>query len=221
MKKFLAMMAFAVMIVMTGCAKSGKVEKVVNYETQPFTQVVMDGVGNIIFTQGSDYIVRLEGDSALISRTFVTFDNGCMRVSQKANNKAKKGLNIYVTAPSLEKAETNGVGSFESTSDVNFDNNFMFESNGVGSIKIKNFTCKTFKYDQEGVGSSDLSIKCQNAYVSSAGVGSCKLEIEADTLRISVDGVGSVKVKGHVKKYEHEGTSFVSKISDKELVVGE
>ena len=221
MKKFLAMMAFAVMIVMTGCAKSGKVEKVVNYETQPFSQVVMDGVGNIIFTQGSDYSVRLEGDSALISRTIVTFDNGCMRVSKKSNNKVKKGLDIYVTAPSLEKAETNGVGSFESTSEVNLDNNFMFESNGVGSVKIKNFTCKDFKYDQEGVGSSDLSINCQNANVRSAGVGSCKLEIEADYLHISVDGVGSVKVKGHVKKYEHEGTSFVSKISDKELVVGE
>lgn len=221
MKKFLAMMAFAAMIVMTGCAKSGKVEKVVNYETQPFTQVVMDGVGNIIFTQGSDYSVRLEGDSALISRTIVTFDNGCMRVSQKSNNKVKKGLDIYVTAPSLEKAETNGVGSFESTSEVNLDNNFMFESNGVGSVKIKNFTCKDFKYDQEGVGSSDLSINCRNANVRSAGVGSCKLEIEADYLHISVDGVGSVKVKGHVKKYEHEGTSFVSKISDNELVVGE
>ncbi len=215
------MVFFAAMIVMTGCAKSGKVEKVVNYETQPFTQVQMDGVGNIIFTQGSDYSVRVEGDSALISRTFVTFDNGCMKVSQRANSKTKKGLSIYVTAPSLEKAETNGVGSFESTSEVNFDNNFMFESNGVGSIKIKNFTCKDFKYDQEGVGSSDVSVKCQNANIRSAGVGSCKIEIEADYLHVSVDGVGSVKVKGHVKKYEHEGTSFVSKISDKDLVVGE
>lgn len=221
MKKFLTMMAFAAMIVMSSCAKSGKVEKVVNYETQPFTQVEMNGVGNIIFTQGSDYSVRAEGDSALIEKTMVTFENGMMKVSQKPNTKSKNGLSFYVTAPSLQKVESNGVGSFESTADVNFDNNFMFESNGVGSVKIKNFSCKNFKYDQEGVGSSDLSIKCENANVSSAGVGSCKLEIEADTLRISVDGVGSVKVKGHVKKYEHQGTSFVSKISDKDLVVGE
>lgn len=221
MKKFLTMMAFAAMIVMTGCAKSGKAGKVVNYETQPFTQVEMDGVGNIIFTQGNDYSVRVEGDSVLIAKTTVTFENGLLKVTQEPNVKPKKGLDFYITAPSLQKVESNGVGSFESTSEVKFDNNFMFESNGVGSIKIKNFSCKNFKYNQEGVGSSDLSIKCQNAYVSSAGVGSCKLEIEADTLRISVDGVGSVKVKGHVKKYEHEGTSFVSKISDKDLVVGE
>ncbi len=221
MKKFLTMVVFAAMIVMTGCAKSGKAGKVVNYEAQPFTQVQMDGVGNIIFTQGSDYSVRVEGDSVLISKTSVTFENGLMKVTQEPNVKPKKGLDFYITAPSLQKVESNGVGSFESTSEVNFDNNFMFESNGVGTIKIKNFTCKNFKYDQEGVGSSELSIKCQNAYISSAGVGSCKLEIEADTLRISVDGVGSVKVKGHVKKYEHEGTSFISKISDKDLIVGE
>lgn len=221
MKKFLTMMAFAAMIVMTGCAKSVKGEKVVNYETQPFTQIEMNGVGNVFFTQGNDYSVRVEGDSIMISKTMVTFENGLMKVTQKPNTKSKNGLNFYVTAPSLQKVESNGVGTFESTSEVRFDNHFMFESNGVGSVKIKNFTCKNFKYDQEGVGSSDLSVQCENAYISSSGVGSCKLEIEADSLRISVDGVGSVKVKGHVKKYEHEGTSFVSKISDKDLVVGE
>lgn len=218
MKTFLSIIA--AMLVMSSCAKSVEVEKEVDYQVEPFTVISMDGVGNIIYTQG-DYKLRAEGDSALIARTEITFKDGCMYIAQKKGHDSKNSVNFYVSSPTLTKVETEGVGTFEAKQTVNFDNDFEFESDGVGSVKISDMICQNFKFHQEGVGASDLKIKCNKASFKSEGVGACDLEIEADTLYLENEGVGAVKVKGHVKHYKAAKDGFVSKISDKKLIVGE
>lgn len=223
MKKYLTMILVATMAIMTSCAKNVKVEKSVDYEPQPFTSIEMEGVGNIIFTQDKNYRVHAEGDSARIAVTEVTFKDGKLTIRErKHNNKdGSNGVNYYISAPTLVRVESNGVGSFESREAVTFDNDFEIESNGVGQVKIKNLTCQNFKFDQSGVGASEVQIKCQKARIDTDGVGACEIDIEADALKLSSDGVGAVKVKGHVKKYESHSGSFTSRISDKSLVVGE
>jgi len=181
----------------------------------------MEGVGNIIYTQGDKYSIHAEGDSVLLGRTVVAFEDGTLHITQKRGTESKHGLNFYITSPTLQKVESAGVGTFEANEAVKFDNDFEFESEGVGSVKISDLTCQNFKFHQEGVGASNISIKCQDADISTEGVGACDIEIQANELKLSADGVGAVKVKGHVKKYDRMGGSIVSKISDKKLVVGE
>lgn len=218
MKTFMSIIASV--LVMTSCAKPVEVEKTENYQVEPFTCISMSGVGNIIYTQG-DYCFRAEGDSSLIARTEITYKDGCLYIDQKKGQETKNSVNFYISAPTLTKVESQGVGTFEAKKSVVFDNDFKFESDGVGSVRISDLTCQNFKFHQEGVGASNVKVKCQKATFESEGVGACDLEIEADTLHITSDGVGAVKVKGHVKHYTSDKGGFVSKISDKKLVVGE
>ncbi len=218
MKTFLTMIT--AMMVMTSCANSSKIETTENYQAQPFTTIEMNGVGNIIYTQG-DYNVRAEGDSAIIARTIITFKDDCLTIDQKKGSDTKNSVNFYISSPTLTKVEIDGVGSFEAKQAINFDNDFEFESDGVGSVRISDLNCQNFKFHQEGVGASSVNVKCNKASFKSEGVGACELEIDADTLHLESDGVGAVKVKGHVKHYSSSKGGIVSKISDKHLVVGE
>ncbi len=216
MKTLLTMMAAAMMMVSCG-AKT--VEKVENYDAKDFVCINMEGVGKIVYTQG-DYNVRAEGDSLFIANTSVDVKDGNLSIKLiKDVKKNDDGVTFYISSPTLMKVECGGVGSFEIKEPVNFDNDFAFELEGVGAVKIKDLTCQNFKFDQDGVGASEVSVKCNNAKYASSGVGACKLNVEAETLDITSDGVGAVEVKGHVKHYNKQKSGFVSAIKDKGLVV--
>ncbi len=215
------MIMASALCVMTSCANSVSVEKIQEYEAQPFAKIEMEGVGNIIYTQADQYSIRAEGDSTLIAHTVLKFEDDCLKIDQTTTKNNKGSVNYYISAPTLTRVESDGVGSFEAKQAVNFANDFEFDSEGVGSVKISDLTCKNLKFHQEGVGASELKVKCQKAVVSSEGVGACKIEIVADSLDLTNEGVGACKVKGHVKTYSCHGGGITSKINDKNLKVGE
>ena len=218
MKTLLTMMAAAMMMMSCG---SKNAECVENYDdVKDFVCINMQGVGKIIYTQG-DYGFRAEGDSILVANTDVSVKDGCLTIGQKKSVKKSgdDGVTYYVSSPTLMKVESEGVGSFEANEPIVFENDFAFESEGVGAVKIKDLTCQNFKFDQEGVGASEVTVKCNYVKYSSEGVGASSLNVEAETLDLSSDGVGAVKVTGHVKHYNKQKDSFVSAVNDKGLVV--
>lgn len=218
-KLFLTIMAAC--LVMTSCAKHKNVQITRNYDVQAFQAIDLDGVANIIYTQGDSFAVRAEGDSVQITRTDIKVEDGCLKIRQQNGKGDKQQVDIYITTPTLVKVEMDGVGSFKSQKPVTFANDLKFEAEGVGAVEISDLTCKTLNFEQEGVGSSKLKVKCETALFHCEGVGSCNLNIEADTLKIKNEGVGSFKVKGHVKNYKHHSGGVTSKISDKDLQVDE
>ena len=218
MKTLLTMMTAALMMASCGARN---VECVETYDAKDFVCINMQGVGKIVYTQG-DYNVRAEGDSLYIASTSVNVKDGCLTIGLTKNlKKTDDGVTFYISSPTLMKVESEGVGSFEANEPVKFDNDFAFELEGVGAVKITDLTCQNFKFDQEGVGATEVSVKCTNAKYSSAGVGACKLDINAESLDLMSDGVGAVKVKGHVKRYNKQKGGLTSAVNDKDLVVGE
>lgn len=218
-KLFFTIMAAC--LVMTSCAKHKNVQITRNYEVQAFQAIDLDGIANIIYTQGDSFAVRAEGDSVQITRTDIKVEDGCLKIRQQNGKGDKQQVDIYITTPTLVKVEMDGVGSFKSQKPVTFANDLKIEAEGVGSVEISDLTCKTLDFDQEGVGSSTLKVKCETAIFHCEGVGSCDLDINADILKVKSEGVGTVKVKGHVKSYERYSGGITSKISDKALEVDE
>lgn len=213
----------SVLVTLTGCAE-GKNSKNFRSEeiqcTESFTKIDMQGVGSIVYTQGDVTAVKMEGDADDITRTKVTIEDATIKITQDDSMKKKKGLTFYVTSPALTKVNLDGVGSFEAPKAVAFDNDFSLEMNGVGSVNIADMTCVNLEFHQEGVGSSEIKVKCNDADIHSEGVGKSTISIEAEKLVLTNEGVGAIKVSGHVNRYSPYSDGFTSKISDKGLKVG-
>lgn len=219
MKTFIAMIS--AICLMSSCVKTSEAQINKEFETQNFNSIEMDGVGKIVYTQSDSYSIRAEGDSILVARTTIEFQDGHMTISQKGNHNNDSGLTIYISSPTLTKVETDGVGSFEAVEPVHFDNDFTFEMEGVGAVKISDLTCQNLKFHQDGVGAAEMKVSCNNAYYHAEGVGASKINIEADSLELINEGVGAMKVKGHVKHYSPHSEGVTAKISDNDLKVGE
>lgn len=217
MKTLLTMMAAACMMVSCGAKNA---EKTTIYEVEPFTVIQMDGVGEIIYTQGDVCTVKVEGDSIHIANTSVTVKDGKLQIRQIKDVKKSEGLTFYVTSPTLEKVSSAGVGSFKAPEAVKFGNDFFYEQEGVGAVKFEDLTCEDFRFNQEGVGAADIKVRCHDAWYVSEGVGAAEIEIEANKLELTSDGVGAVNVKGQVKEYTKKKSSIISAVKDKNLVVG-
>lgn len=224
MKKLVLFMA-SVLVALTGCAegknsKNFKSEEVQCYES--FTKIDMQGVGKIIYTQGDVPAVKMEGDADVIARTKVIIKDATIQITQEEQkkNKTKDGLTFYLTSPALTNVNLDGVGSFEAPKSVAFNNDFSLEMNGVGSVKIADMTCVNLEFLQNGVGSSEIKVKCNDADIHSEGVGKCNIDIEAEKLNLINEGVGAMKVSGHVNSYSPHSDGITSKITDKDLKIG-
>ena len=81
--------------------------------------IVLQSVGNIIFTQSAGCACRLEGPSEFVEKTRVTVKNGTLVISYKDKNaKNIKNLTLYITAPDLSKVKIDGVGNFDAKEEL-------------------------------------------------------------------------------------------------------
>lgn len=207
-----------------------------------FNKIVADGVASVFFTQGNEQNIEIEGDKISVECLKLEVKNGTLHIYDDTNKYDEQNnkkhwwqyifsnynegrshrLNIYITAPDLEKVNMNGVGSFHINDALTVDHGIDFHAdgvgsisinsvscgyaeihhNGVGSLSIKNFECDNNLYlDQGGVGSANVSLKAQDVWLSSSGVGSVTLNTQCRKIEINASGVGSTTVFGTADDY--------------------
>ncbi len=210
-----------------------------------FNRIVADGVASVFFTQGNEFNIEIEGDKISVECLKLEVINRTLHISDDTNkldeNNNKKHwwqyffnfnsnynegrshrINIYITAPDLEKVNMNGVGSFHIKDELTVDHGLDFNSdgvgsislnsvscgyaeihhNGVGSLSINNFECDNNIYiDKGGVGSANINLKAQDVWLNSSGVGSVTLNTKCRKIEISASGVGSTTVYGTADDY--------------------
>jgi len=167
------------------------------FKTADFTEAEITGMGDVVFTQGDAYTVRLTGDSILIAKTSVKIQKGVLRVTCDAKNMKNKKFNLKITvcAPSLSRIDFDGVGHCSNDAMLTYNNDFQLQFEGVGSVDMS-IRCNDLKVSAQGVGSIDLNVDAADVTIDAGGVGSVSLNGSAQSFTKHNSGVGSISTSG-------------------------
>lgn len=181
----------------TSCTYAQKQQLATNktFPIQSFTSVEVNIVGNVIYNQSNNTSVRAEGNEELVNRLLVKEKNGKLEIDlqEKLNKKKKKKLTVYISSPTIEMIEMDGVGNFEMEGNVKTPN-LEIDFEGVGNFKAMALESKAIEVEYEGVGNITLGGTTDFLDLTFTGVGSAKTQdLKAKKAIIKSDGVGNVK----------------------------
>lgn len=180
----------------TACTQDRTITK--NYRMPAFTAIESNSAGNIFFRQGNTTSVRAEGNEDLLDKLKVSVLNGVLMIDmeertwKRFKNKKNK-LTIFITSPSLEALELNGVGNIKLEGTVNTPR-IEIESDGVGNLAAENLVCDHIILTSDGVGNLRLAGTTNTISITSDGVGNIHAEhLIAHSADVISNGVGNVR----------------------------
>ena len=163
------------------------------FKVDNFHNLDLTTVGSVYFTQASKCSVKIDGKKANVDKIQVYVENGtlCIEPKEENLNGKKDGVNIYITAPTLEDLVFCGVGALYCEEELKVSD-FKCALEGVGKIYIRNLKCKKLKAEVEGVGKADIHVECQEIDAEINGIGSLTLSGKTKKATIDKDGIGIV-----------------------------
>jgi hypothetical protein len=188
----------SICIIATSCALNAQ-QRITSktFDVQPFEAVESNSVANTHFFQGPTTSLRAEGNKDLIDRLNVNVEKGKLIIEmQKSafnnNNLKNKKLDIYISSPTLNLIEMEGVGNFLLEKAFNSPK-LEIVSDGVGNLKADNINCEQMFIRSHGVGNIQLAGKAVDVTILSDGVGNIKAEkLVAQHASVNLSGVGNV-----------------------------
>lgn len=163
-----------------------------------FTRIEVSAVGQVYFTQADKVSFRIEGKEKYVLNTTSEVNDGTLTIGFKEKKSSCKGVNngvdIYLTAPSLEWVELTGVCSFNCKEPLKADD-IRFDIKGVGSLEVADLQCRELILHLQGVGDADVNVHADHIDASMNGVGSITLRGKAHTADLSKGGIGSLNTK--------------------------
>ena len=202
MKNFKFLLSTLLLVVLTTSCTLAQKRTITNktYPIHSFTMVESDIVGNVIYTQSNSVVVRAEGDEELVDNLRITEKDGVLKVffydQQKTKKMNKKKLTVYLSSPSIEEIDVEGVGNWNMKGLVKADN-LKIEFEGVGNFEALELQSTNIKASYEGVGSINTQkLKAKKAVVKSEGVGSVKC-YASESIDLNNSGVGSITYYGN------------------------
>lgn len=172
----------------------------------PFSAIQIEGVGSVTFCQNDhdEYAVTCEGPEDMLSTTQIYVEDGVLKIinTDDSVNNHQESMEISITSPTLSSAKMQGVGSLQLADTVRVDNPVELSLEGVGSLKVDYLEATTIKASNEGVGGSQINVKC-------------------DSLIVSCQGVGAIKISGETHFYQRNQTDLLGAIKDSGLNVKE
>ena len=163
------------------------------FKVDNFHNLDLTTVGSVYFTQASKCSVKIDGKKENVDKLDVYVENGTLNIEPKEKNLngTKNGVNIYITAPTLEDLVFCGVGALYCEEELKVSD-FKCALEGVGKIYIRNLKCKKLKAEVEGVGKADIHVECQEINAEIDGIGSLTLSGKTKKATIDKDGIGIV-----------------------------
>lgn len=163
------------------------------FKVDNFNRMDLTTVGVVYFTQGAKHSVKIDGKKTNVDKIQVYVENGTLCIEPKEDNLngKKDGVNIYITAPTLEDLVFCGVGALYCEEELKVSD-FKCALEGVGKIYIRNLKCQKLKAEVEGVGKADIHVECQEINAEINGIGSLTLSGKTKKATIDKDGIGVV-----------------------------
>jgi hypothetical protein len=170
--------------------------KVVSKEIKidAFTQLKMNGVFNVLISQGDKEALTIEADDNLVDLIEIRNDGNVLTIKQKKESDIKSTkFNIYITVKDLEKIETSSVGNIQTSTPLNLKN-LDLSSSCVGDIQLE-INCEKFTANISSVGDLNLKGKSGETIIKNSSVGNINaVDFISDILKVDNSGVGDVEV---------------------------
>ncbi|MEP3224999.1 MAG: head GIN domain-containing protein [Parasphingorhabdus sp.] len=159
-----------------------------------FEGVSLAGPDNVVFTSGSEFSIRAEGDEEVVEQLRYKITNGQLKIGREKSGNWSIGKNsatVYVSAPSLKSAKLAGSG------DMSVDEMDGEEAKvsiaGSGNITVSALKTASLSTKIAGSGNANLSGDADNVSISIAGSGDVKgKSLNADSATIKIAGSGDV-----------------------------
>lgn len=202
-------------------------------ELGSFDQIDIEGVFNVVLTQGKKESVSIETDESIQPMILSSVENGILKIKMKDSvtiNKIKK-ITVRIGFVQLHKLSTTGVGSLETPAILNLDR-LEFTNKGVGLSELKinadSLTIRSeqvggmklsghvsvVKITQNGLGAIDaFGLISQRLQLDADGIGAAQVNVQKE-LVVNAKGLGAVQVKGDpkVKRIKQEGLGKVEEV---------
>ena len=166
-----------------------------NREVSSFNQIDIEGVFNVVLTQGEKESVKVETDENIQPLILINVADNVLSVKMKDStsiNKMKK-INIYISVVDISKLTSNGVGSLKCPQKLKLKD-FELITKGVGATDLK-LSVEKLTIHSEIVGALILSGEANEVVISHNGVGIIEaFELKAEKLSLHSDGIGSAEV---------------------------
>ena len=226
------LLALLLVVIAASCTFAQKRELTnKTFPIESFTSVKFEAVANIIFTQSNKVSVSVEGDKEMVDKLRITEENGILKIvhDNKYRAKNKKNLTIYISSPSIDEINIDGVGNWTMKGRVKAES-LKIDFEGVGNLEALELESNNIKVTYEGVGNLVLGgttdylemksegvgtintqkLIAKKAVVRSSGVGSVKL-FASESIDLTNNGVGSITYFGNpkVKTFNNSGVGKI------------
>ncbi|MEM8857458.1 MAG: head GIN domain-containing protein [Chloroflexota bacterium] len=164
-------------------------------EVAQFDRVALDGMGEIILTQGDETSVVIEAEDNLMEyiKTSVRGDELIINIQSRRPLLPTEPLKFYVTTPNIEGVSIDGLGAL-TAEEIDTDS-IEIEINGSGSAMIDDLDADSLAIDIDGLGSVELAGEVENQDVDINGSGSYNgRQLESESADIDIDGLGSATI---------------------------
>lgn len=153
------------------CIKGSGVVVTSVRSTEAFTGVVSEGDLNVYLTHSPTHEVKIITDDNIVSYIKTTINNGVLTIGYNDNVNIGRisQLDIYVSAPIINRVNLEGSGNIRSTNRLK-SNHLKLIMNGSGKIIIDD-SCASASVQLKGSGSISLSGQAETQMVSLSGSG--------------------------------------------------
>lgn len=143
-------------------------------QVESFTSINVGCAINLFISQGNTQTVEVEIDENLQEKLKTKVNNGVLNLScDNVRNPSK--MNVYVTAPSIEKIDANAASVVKGLTPL---------------------TCENFNLLASGASKVTLEIKANSIYNEASGASKQNLVIETDKLTNEISGASDVVISG-------------------------
>ncbi|MFK7800841.1 MAG: head GIN domain-containing protein [Anaerolineae bacterium] len=203
---------------LVGCAVAVRGSGDVIEETREisnFDRVALDGMGEIILTQGETTSLIVEAEDNLMQyiKTTVRGDELTINIQSRRPIIPSRSIKFYITTPNLEAVSVDGAGvvsideldtdslklSMDGSGYMNIDeldaSELLIDINGLGDLDVAGST-NSLEIDIDGSGNfNGRNLESQTASIDIDGLGNATINVE-NSLDVNVDGSGQVTYYG-------------------------
>ena len=164
-------------------------------EVAQFDRIALDGMGEIILTQGDDTSLVIEAEDNLMPyiKTTVRGDELTINIQSRRPIIPTEPIKFYVTTPDIEGVSVDGLGLI--SAEKIESGSIEFSMNGSGAVEIDELNADSLTVDIDGLGTIELAGRVDHQEIDINGSGNYDgKDIESETASIDIDGLGSATI---------------------------
>lgn len=196
---FIGLFAFGIMN-LNGCSRIGSIRGSGNVisegrEVDDFDRIHLDGVGEILITQGDTEGLVIEAEDNIMTLIETGVRGDTLEIGMQSGRSIipTKDLKFYVTVLDLEGLSIDGLGSI-TAEDLVIDS-LEIEIDGSGNITINNLEADSITTEMNGLGSVTIRGTVEDQEIEIDGAGSYNgRDLNSESTEINLNGLGSVSV---------------------------